>query len=132
MCLCLLLSFPILSLFEPILLLLFTRSIRLGRTSFLLVLVSRRLISRVGLLLLWRSLIRVVLVPPLIVVWRTVTDNKLKHRVCLKCGLNPSFPDGIIGLSFEDRDSLHDGGVDLQFGGCGKSGHFCYRRLEEI
>ena len=57
--------------------------------------------------------------------------NELKHRVRLKCGLNPSFPDGIVGLSFEDRDSLHDGGVDLEFGGCGESGHF-YRRLEEI
>ena len=51
MCLCLLLSFPVLSLFEPILLLLLTRSIRLGRTSFLLVLVSRRLVGRIGLLL---------------------------------------------------------------------------------
>ena len=50
--------------------------------------------------------------------------DELKHRVCLKRGLNPSFPDGIIGLSFEDRDSLHDGGVDLEFGGCGESGYF--------
>ena len=57
--------------------------------------------------------------------------DKLKHKVCLKHGLNPSFPDGIVGLSFEDRDSLHDGGIDLEFGGCGESGHF-YRRLEEI
>ena len=75
MCLCLLFSFPILSLFKPILLLLFTRSIRLGRTSFLLVLVSRRLVGRIGLLLFRRSLIRVVLVPPLIVIWRTMMDN---------------------------------------------------------
>ena len=58
--------------------------------------------------------------------------DELKHRIRLKRRLNPSFPDGIVGLSFEDRDSLHDGGVDLQFSGCGKSGHFCYRRLEEI
>ena len=58
--------------------------------------------------------------------------DELKYRICLKHRLNPSFPDGIVRLSFEDRDSLHDGGVDLQFGGCGKSGHFCYRRLEEI
>ena len=50
--------------------------------------------------------------------------NELKHRVCLKRGLNPSFPDGIVRLSFEDRDSLHDGGIDLEFGGCGESGQF--------
>ena len=50
--------------------------------------------------------------------------DELKYRVRLKRGLNPSFPDGIVGLSFEDRDSLHDGGVDLEFGGCGESGHF--------
>ena len=52
--------------------------------------------------------------------------NELKHRVHLKRGLNPSFPDGIVGLSFEDRDSLHDGGVNLEFGGCGESCHFLW------
>ena len=34
-----------------------------------------------------------------------------------------SIPNGIVRLFFEDRDVLHDGGVDLEFGGSGKSGH---------
>ena len=45
MCLSLLFSFAILALLKPNLLLLFTRLVRLGRTMFLLVWISRRLIS---------------------------------------------------------------------------------------
>ena len=49
--------------------------------------------------------------------------NEFKYQIGLKHGLNTSLPDGIVRLSFEDMDTLHDGGVNLEFGGCGKSGH---------
>ena len=47
----LLLSFAILALPKPILLLFFTRSVRLGRTTFLLVRIPKRLMSRIEILL---------------------------------------------------------------------------------
>ena len=83
MCLSLSLSFAILALLKPILLLLFTRLVRLGRASFLLVWISRRLISRVVILLLWQSLMRVVLVPSLIISRRTASNNI--GPICRSC-----------------------------------------------
>ena len=71
----LLFSFAILALLKSILLLLFTGSVRLGRTSFLLVRIPRRLMSKVEVLLLQWSLMKVVLVPSLIVSRRTMSDN---------------------------------------------------------
>ena len=79
----LLLSFAILALLKPILLLLFTRSVRLDRTTFLLVRISRRLMNRIEILLFQWSLMRAVLVSPLVASRRTMSDNvSLIYRSC--------------------------------------------------